>query len=58
MITLYRIIKLWQLKTKWKLAFWQYVDKQATDLIKNPEDFEKKIMSSLAELIHKSNNHE
>lgn len=55
MITLFRIIRLWQLRTKWQLAFWQFVDKQAMELIKNPEEFEKKFMDSLAKLIHESN---
>lgn len=55
MITLFRMVRLFQLKTKWKLAFWQFVDKQAMELIKNPEKLEKKLMHSLAELIHESN---
>lgn len=55
MITLYRIWKLHQLRTKWKLAIWQFMDKQAMELIKNPEELEKKFMDSLAKLIHESN---
>lgn len=55
MITLFRAIRLWQLRTKWKLAFWQFIDKQAMELIKNPEEIEKKIVDSLAQLIHESN---
>lgn len=55
MITLLRSIRLWQLKTKWQLAFWQFVDKQAMDLIKNPEELEKKFMDSIAKLIHETN---
>ena len=54
MITLIRMVRLWQLRTKWKLAFWQFVDKQATELMKNPEQLEKKIMPYLAEVIHSS----
>ena len=54
MITLLRSIRLWQLKTKWQLAFWQFVDKQAMDLIKNPEELEKKFMDSIAKLIHET----
>lgn len=54
MITIIRAIRLWQLRTKWKLAFWQFVDKQTTELIKNPEQLEKKIMPYLAEVIHAS----
>ncbi len=38
MITLFRMIRLWQLRTKWKLAFYQFLDKQ----LKNLEEPEKK----------------
>lgn len=55
MITLFRMIRLWQLRTKWKLAFWQFVDKQAMELIKNPEELEKKFVEAFAELIHNAN---
>lgn len=56
MITLFRMVRLWQLRTKWKLAIWQFVDKQVMELIKNPEEIEKKLVNSLAKLIHESNN--
>ena len=52
MITLYRVLKLWQLRIKWRLALWQFIDKQAKELLKNPEEFEKKFVSALAEIIH------
>ena len=52
MITLYRVLKLWQLRIKWRLALWQFIDKQASELLKNPEEFEKKFISALAEIIH------
>ena len=55
MITLFRIIRYWQLKTKWKLAFWQFADKRLMELIKNPEELEKKFMDSLAKIIHETN---
>lgn len=55
MITLFRMVRLWQLKTKWSLVFWQFVDKQAMELIKNPEELEKKFVDSLAKLIHEAN---
>ena len=58
MITLFRMIRLWQLRTKWRLAFWQFVDKQASELLKNPEEIEKKFVSALAEIIHNENNKE
>lgn len=53
MITLFRLIRLWQLKTKWYLAFWQFADKQLMELIKNPEELEKKFIDSFTKLIHK-----
>lgn len=56
MITLFRMVRLWQIKTKWQLAFWQFVDKQAMELIKNPKGLEKKFVDSLTKLIHESNN--
>ena len=52
MITLFRAIRLWQLRTKYRLALWQFIDKQASELLKNPEEFEKKFISALAEIIH------
>lgn len=55
MITLFRMVRLFQLKIKWKLAFWQFVNKQAMELIKNPDELEKKIMDSLAQIIHEAN---
>lgn len=54
MITLFRMIKLWKLKTKWQLALYQFLDKQLMDVIKDPESIEKKIMPYLAEVIHNS----
>ena len=55
MITLIRTIRLWQLRTKWRLALWQFIDKQANELLKNPEEIEKKFVSALAEIIHNEN---
>ena len=52
MITLFRSIRLWQLRTKWRLALWQFVDQQVKELLKNPEEIEKKFVSALAEIIH------
>lgn len=52
MITLLRMIRIWQLKTKWKLALWQFVDESAKSLQKEPELLAKKIMPYLAEMIH------
>ena len=55
MITLFRMIRLWQLRTKWRLALWQFIDQQAKELLKNPEEIEKKFVSALAEIIHDEN---
>ena len=55
MITLFRAIRLWQLRTKWRLALWQFIDQQAKELLKNPEEIEKKFVSALAEIIHNEN---
>ena len=52
MITLFRWILLKQKKIKWELALWQFVDQQASELLKNPEEIEKKFVSALAEIIH------
>lgn len=55
MITLLRLIRLWKIKIKWELAVWQFIDKQAAELIKNPENIEKKFIDSFAKLIHEAN---
>ena len=55
MITLFRWILLKQKKIKWELALWQFVDQQAKELLKNPEEIEKKFVSALAEIIHDEN---
>ena len=55
MITLFRWILLKQKKIKWELALWQFIDQQATELLKNPEEIEKKFVSALAQIIHDSN---
>ena len=52
MITLIRAIRLWQLRTKYRLAVYQFIDKEAKELLKNPEEIEKKFVSALAEIIH------
>lgn len=56
MITLLRTIRCWQIRIKWRLAIYQFIDKQAMELIKNPEEIEKKFVDSLARLIHEANN--
>lgn len=54
MITFIRWLLLKSRKIKWELALWQFADKQLTELIKNPEELEKKIIPCLAEVIHSS----
>ena len=55
MITLFRWILLKQKKIKWELALWQFIDQQAKELLKNPEEIEKKFVSALADIIHNEN---
>ena len=55
MITLFRWILLKQKKIKWELALWQFIDQQAKELLKNPEEIEKKFIPALAEIIHNEN---
>ena len=55
MITLIRAIRLWQLRTKYRLAVYQFIDKEAKELLKSPEEIEKKFVSALAEIIHSEN---
>ena len=55
MITLFRAIRLWQIRTKYRLALLQFVDQQSKELLKNPEEIEKKFVSALAEIIHNEN---
>ena len=55
MITLFRWILLKQKKIKWELALWQFIDQQAKELLKNPEEIEKKLVSALAAIIHNEN---
>lgn len=54
MITLFRMVRLWQLKVKWKLAVMQFINSELTKIAKNPEEIEKKILPYLSELIHNS----
>ena len=55
MITLFRWILLKQKKIKWELALWQFIDQQAKELLKHPEEVEKKFVSALAEILHNEN---
>lgn len=48
MITLLRWVLLKQKEIKWKLSFYQFLDRQ----LKNPEELEKKLIHELAGLVH------
>lgn len=48
MITIFRMIRLWQLKIKWRLAIYQFIDKHLTETARH-------LMPYLTELIHNSN---
>lgn len=52
MITLIRWYKMKIKALKWKLAFYQFCEKQLAALIANPEEIEKKLLPYLADLIH------
>ena len=55
MSRVFRWILLREKKIKWELALWQFIDQQAKELLKNPEEIEKKFVSALAEIIHNEN---
>lgn len=55
MITLFRYIFYKMKEIKYKFIFWQFVDKELTELIKNPEELEKKFITEIAKLIHENN---
>lgn len=55
MITLFRWFLYKTKEVKWKLVFWQFADKQLTELIKNPEELEKKFIAEIAKIIHEDN---
>lgn len=54
MITLIRMIIIKVLKTKWECAFWQEFNKQANELMKHPENIEKKMIPYFVDIIHKA----
>ena len=56
MITLFRMMVVKYIKTRWECAFWMEFNKQANELVKHPENIEKKILPYLAEIIHASTN--
>ena len=54
MVTLVRLIILKYIKTKWQLAFWMEFNKQANELMKHPENIEKKLLPYISEAVHKA----
>lgn len=55
MITLFRYIFYKMKEIKYKFIFWQFADKELTELIKSPEVLEKKFITEIAKLIHEDN---
>lgn len=55
MITLFRWLFYKMKEIKWKFIFWKFADKELTELIKSPEDLEKKFIEEFAKLIHENN---
>ena len=55
MITLIRWYMMKAKQIKMKLAFWTLVDQLVTEIAKNGDGIEKKLMDSLVKLIHEEN---
>ena len=55
MITLIRWYMMKAKEIKMKLAFWTIVDQLVTEIAKNGDGVEKKLMDSLVKLIHEEN---
>lgn len=55
MITLYRIIRLWQLRIKYKLALYTLFEEVMKYISDNREEIEKKFVHEFANIIHESN---
>lgn len=55
MITLIRWYMMKAKQIKMKLAFWTLVDQLVTEIAKNGDGLEKKLMDSLVKLIHEEN---
>lgn len=58
MITLIRWYIMKTKEIKYKLAFWQFVDKTVKEIQKDPEWLAKNVMPELAKIIHESNQKE
>ena len=55
MITLIRWYMMKAKQIKMKLAFWTLIDQLLTEVAKNGDGIEKKLMDSLVKLIHEEN---
>lgn len=55
MITLYRMIRLWQMRVKYKLALYELLEEGMKYISDNHEEIEKKFVHEFADIIHKSN---
>lgn len=55
MITLIRWYMMKAKQIKMKLAFWTLVDQLVTEIAKNGDGIEKKLMDALAKVIHEEN---
>lgn len=51
MITLIRLYIIKVKEIKYKLVMWNFVDKLFTELLKNPQEIEQKIMDSIVKMI-------
>lgn len=51
MITLIRLYMIKSKEIKYKLALWQFVDKFFTEISKNSEEIEQKIVNSIIKII-------
>lgn len=59
MITLYRMIRIWQMKIKFKFDFYVLLDvalkKGMKHISENSEEIEKKIVHEIAKIVHDTN---
>lgn len=56
MITLIRWYMMKAKQIKMKLAFWTFVDQMVTEVAKNGNGIESKLMDALVKIIHEENN--
>lgn len=53
MITLYRMIKLWQMRVKYRLELYELIEEGMKYISDNREEIEKKFVHEFAEIMHK-----